>query len=126
LGVRRQSEAAPASSGKPRYQIRGHPDFDKYLKQLRQSNRSEDKRLVELIDSAMVTLEERPTAGESVPRDRWPRAYADLELPNLYRYRLDRIHRMLYSIVKVGSSPIFVLIIETMDHTKYNQIFGYD
>jgi hypothetical protein len=91
LGVRRQSEAAPASGGKPYYQIRGHPGFDKYLKQLRQSNRSDDKRLVELIDNAMATLEERPTAGESVPRDRWPRAYADLELPNLYRYRLGQV-----------------------------------
>lgn len=126
MGVRRQSEASPASGGKPRYQIRGHPDFDRYLKKLRASNRSEDNNLVKLIDQAMAVLEERVTSGESVPRDRWPLAYTDLKLPNLYRYRLDRIHRMLYSIIKLGNDPTFVWIIEAMDHTEYNRIFGYD
>jgi hypothetical protein len=87
LGVRRQSEASPAAGGKPRYQIRGHPDFDKYLKQLRASNRSEDKELVTLIDHAIAVLEERATAGESVPRDHWPKTYAELRLPSLFRYR---------------------------------------
>ncbi len=74
----------------------------------------------------MSVLEERATAGESVPRNRWPRTYADLELPNLYRYRLDRIRRMLYSIIKLRNDPAFVWIIEAMDHVRYNRIFGYD
>jgi len=49
-----------------------------------------------------------------------------LDLPNLYRYRLDRTHRMLYSIVKLGDAPAFVWIIEAMDHARYDRIFGYD
>lgn len=63
---------------------------------------------------------------EAVSRDRWPRTYADLDLPNFYRYRLDRTHRMLYSIVKLGDAPAFVWIIEAMDHARYDRIFGYD
>jgi len=68
LGVRRQPEASPPPSGKPRYQIRGHPEFHAYLKQLRASNRAEDKELVRFIDKAIEVLEERATAGESVPQ----------------------------------------------------------
>jgi hypothetical protein len=98
----------------------------KYLKQLRASSRSEDKELVTLIDRAINVLENKTTAGDSVPRDRWPKSYAQLKLPNLYRYRLDRIHRMVYSIIKLGNEPPFVWIIEAMDHTQYNRIFGYD
>lgn len=126
MGVRRQPEASPPSHGKPRYQIRGHTDFGRRLKQLRASNRSEDKKLAELVDQAIAVLEERATAGESIPRDRWPQTYADLDLPNLYRYRLDRAHRMLYSIMKLGDAPAFVWIIEAMDHARYDRIFGYD
>ncbi|MGA2626614.1 MAG: hypothetical protein ABSF63_06090 [Candidatus Bathyarchaeia archaeon] len=126
MGVRRQPEATPTPSRKPSYQIRGHPDFVKYLKQLRASSRSEDKELVTLIDRAINVLENKTTAGDSVPRDRWPKSYAQLKLPNLYRYRLDRIHRMVYSIIKLGNEPPFVWIIEAMDHTQYNRIFGYD
>ena len=126
MGVRRQPQATPTPSGKPRYQIRAHPDFDKYLKQLRASTRFEDEELVTLIDNARNVLEDRATAGDSVPRDLWPRSYAQLKLPNLYRYRLDRIHRMLYAIIKLGNDPPFVWIIEAMDHTQYNRIFGYD
>ena len=126
MGVRRQPEATPAPSGKPHYQIRGHPDFEKYLRRLRTSTHIEDKELVTLIDRAINVLENRATAGDSVPRDRWPKSYAQLKLPNLYRYRLDRIHRMLYAIIKLGTDPPFVWIIQTMDHTQYNRTFGYD
>ena len=93
---------------------------------MRTSDLSEDKELVALIDHAIETLEERATAGESVPRDRWPESYGGLKLPNLYRYRLDRTHRLTYSIIKLGKNPPFVWIIDAMDHTRYNRIFGYD
>lgn len=125
MGIRRQPETTPTTSGKPRYQIRGHPEFHEYLKQLRASNRTEDKELVRLIDKAVEVLEERATAGESVPRNQWPRTGKYEGIPNLYRYRLDRINRMTYFIAKVGDQFV-VNIIEAMDHTRYNRIFGYD
>jgi hypothetical protein len=126
LGVRRQSETNPTSDAKSRYEIRAHPDLAKYLEQLKASTRFEDRELVRLIDDARKVLEDRATAGDSVPRDRWPKSYAQLKLPNLYRYRLDRNHRILYAIIKLGNDPPFVWIIEAMNHTQYNRIFGYD
>jgi hypothetical protein len=51
------------------------------------------------------------------------REYPDL--PNLHRYRLDDIHRMTYSIMKTPGSPVFVWIIEAMDHGRHNELFGY-
>jgi len=126
LGVRRQPEASPTPPRKSRYQVRGHPDFHRYLKRLKASNRSENKDLARLIDDAIIVLEERATAGESVPRDLWPKAYAELKLPNLFRFRLDRLHRMLYSIMQITTAPPFIWIIEVMDHTRYDRLFGYD
>ncbi len=79
-----------------------------------------------MIDAAIFVLEERATAGESVPRNLWPKKYAELKLPSLFRFRVNKQHRMLYSIMKIGSSPAFVWIIEVMDHTHYNRLFGYD
>lgn len=125
LGVRRQPEASSTPSGKPHYQILGHPDFYEYLKQLRASNRSEEQELVRLIDKAIEVLQERATAGESIPRDRWPRTGKYEGIPNLYRYRLNRIQRLTYFIAKRGNHFV-VNIIEAMDHTRYNRIFGYD
>jgi len=124
LGVRRQPEASPPPQRKPRFEVKGHPEFYKYLEKLRNSKRSEDQQLARQIDDAIAILEERPTAGEAIPRDRWPDKYRSL--PSLFRYRLSRIHRMIYSIIKPGAEPVCVLIIEAMDHTEYNRVFGYN
>ncbi len=78
-----------------------------------------------MIDDAIAILQQRPAAGEAVQRDRWPDFYRELELPNLFRYRVDRTHRMTYSIVKPRNDPAFVWIIEVMDHKQYNKRFGY-
>ncbi len=126
MGVRRQSPAASTSGRKPRFEVRGHPDFAKYRSQLKASQRAQDRYLERLVDNAIGVLEQRMTAGQAVPRDRWPADYRALDLPCLFRYRLDANYRMTYSIVKIQDSPPFVWIIEVMDHTKYNRRFGYD
>jgi hypothetical protein len=83
--------------------------------------------LLRRIEEAESLLQENPKAGEAVPRDRWPREYRREypDLPNLHRYRLDDTHRMTYSIMKTPGSPIFVWIIEAMDHERCDQLFGY-
>lgn len=124
MGVRGQPEASPPPQRKPCFEVKGHPEFHKYLEKLRNSKRSEDLQLARQIDDAIAILEERPTAGEAIPRDRWPKRYRDF--PSLFRYRLSRTHRIIYSIIKPGAEPICVLIIEAMDHVQYSRIFGYD
>jgi len=47
-------------------------------------------------------------------------------LPNLHRYRLDDVHRMVYSILKTPDLPLFVWVIEAMDYRRYRRLFGYD
>ena len=106
--------------------ILGLPHFRDQLKRLKDSSRSEDKMLLGLINKAMGVLEQRGTAGERVPRDRWPKQDRKYDgIPNLFRYRLDRINRMTYFITKRDNQGA-VVIIEAMDHTRYNRIFGYD
>jgi len=125
LGVHRQSQASPTSGEKPRVKVAGHPDFVKKLERLRDSDRSEDKHLASLIDDAQELLLENPTAGEKIPTDRWPKQYRDLDLPNLFRFKLDRRHRMTYSIIRKNST-IYVWILDALDHTEYNRLFGYN
>jgi len=127
LGVHGQPEAPSTPQRKPRFEIRGHPKFAAYLEQLRSSSRNEDRELLQRIEQTESLLQENPKAGEAVPRDRWPNEYRREcpDLPNLHRYRLDDTHRMTYSIMKTPDLPVFVWIIEAMDHDRYNQLFGY-
>jgi len=126
LGVHGQPETSETPERKPRFKVKGHPEFAKRLKELRDSRRNEDKRLASLIYEAIATLEECLTAGDKVPRDRWPRIDLYRGIPNLFRYKLDRRHRLTYSVIKEGREPPFAWIIEEMDHTEYNRRFGYD
>jgi hypothetical protein len=127
LGVLGQSETSKTSSGKPRFEVRGHPKFAERLELLRKSNKPQDKRLGQLIDDARQILSERPTAGDNVPRDRWPKDYSELELPCLYKYDLTKHdYRMTYSIIGYPDKRgVFVWIIEYMTHKEYNRRFGY-
>jgi hypothetical protein len=128
LGIRGQPEAPSTPKGKPRFEVRGHPKFTAYLEELRSSKRNEDVKLLKRINEAISLLQEKPKTGEDVPRDRWPREYRRKypDLPNLHRYRLDDVHRMLYSIIKTPDLPLFVWIIEAMDYHRYRRLFGYD
>ena len=125
MGIHRQSQAPSASPRKPHFEVKGHPKFYEKLERLRRSTQREDKQLVRQIDNAITVLEEKPTAGEAIQRDRWPDEYRNLKVPSLFRYRLSSTHRMIYSIHKISSDAPFVWIIDTMDHDRYDQLFGY-
>ena len=124
MDLRRQPQTHQTPSRKPRFEVKGHPEFKAYLDELRSSSRNEDVQLLKRIEEAISLLEEKPKAGEYIPRDRWPKEYRSL--PNLHRYRLDDTHRMLYSITKIPDTPPFAWIIEAMDCSRYKQLFGYD
>lgn len=89
----------------------------------------EERRIAEHIGKARAVLESNLTAGEIIPRDRWPKLYRgyarDLGLNNLRHYVIDGGRRMIYSIRKVGDGPTFAWILDEMDHKKYEQLFGY-
>ena len=125
MGIRGQPQASPTSRRKPRIEIKGHPDFAEHLKRLRSSNHGEDKQLVTLIDGAIELLLENPSAGEKIPRDRWPAKYGDLGLPCLFRYELGHRHRITYSLIR-KDDILYVWILDALDHTEYNRLFGYD
>jgi hypothetical protein len=124
LDLRGQPKTRQTPSGKPRFEVKGHPEFKAYLDDLRSSSDNRDIQLLKRIEEAISLLQEKPKAGEGISRDRWPKQYRSL--PNLHRYRLDDTHRMLYSITKISGTSPFVWIIEAMDYSRYKQLFGYD
>jgi hypothetical protein len=124
MDLRGQPKTRQTPSGKPRFEVKGHPKFKTYLDDLRSSSDNRDIQLLKRIEEAISLLQENPKAGEDISRDRWPKKYRSL--PNLHRYRLDDTHRMLYSITKIPDTSPFVWIIEAMDYSRYKRLFGYD
>jgi hypothetical protein len=125
LGVHGQSKASQATGSKPRIEVKGHPDFAAYYKQLKTSKNAQDDYLLKLIDDTIDQIGQRRTVGNSVQRDRWPREYRALKIPCLFRVDLDANYRMTYSLIKTQNKPLFAWIIEVMAHKVYNQRFGY-
>ena len=128
MGVFGQPETSKTSSGKLCFEVCGHPKFAEKLDLLRKSNNRQDKRLVQLIDDGIQILSEKPTAGDKVSPDRWPKDYLELGLPCLFKYDLTKYdYRMTYCIKDYPDKKgVFVWIIEYMTHNEYNRRFGYD
>jgi hypothetical protein len=129
LGIHGQPEASQAAGGKPRYEVRAHPKFAEYHERLKNSKVFEERQIAGNIDKAKDVLKDNLTAGEIIPRDRWPKLYRgyarDLGLNNLRHYVIDGGRRLIYSIMKVGDGPVFAWILNEMSHKEYEQRFGY-
>lgn len=64
-------------------------------------------------------------AGQQVSRKLWPRAYErKYRITNLWRLRLDRSWRLLYSL-SGENVRIVAVVLEVLDHRDYDRRFGY-
>ena len=63
------------------------------------------------------------------PTKRVKRYMKRFEVSNLYRYRLPKWHRAMYSVFSdsvAGQNGLSVVILEIMDHNRYSEVFGYE
>ncbi len=89
------------------------------------SGKFEDKTLYEFIDRAIDDLKENPFVGIKLPKKLWPKEYVQkYAINNLWKYDLPNAWRLLYTI-KGNSVKIVAVILEWMDHKKYDRKFGY-
>jgi len=64
-------------------------------------------------------------AGERVERRKFPKYYVQkYGVNNLYKFNLDSRMRLVYTLV-AGESGIAVVVLEILDHEKYEERFGY-
>jgi hypothetical protein len=77
------------------------------------------------IDMAIGVLKEDPAAGNQVEKQLWPEKYIrKYQINNLFRYRLPDGWRLTYTVVTDEKSTIST-ILDVLDHTRYDRLFGY-
>lgn len=109
-------------SRRPAYRVLATPEFEDWFKTLREGN--ETRKLV--IDMK-AALSENVLCGEQVPRDRIPTSYVKkYDLKNLYRYKHPKGYRSCYTLLSEGDKRVSVVVLDFMDHNRYDDLFGYD
>ncbi|HJW65273.1 MAG TPA: hypothetical protein VJ507_00685 [Candidatus Bathyarchaeia archaeon] len=84
-----------------------------------------DSPFRQMVDEALDVLKENMLAGESIEKKKFPKIYVlKYEFTNLYKYNLDKSHRLIYTVV-ADSSGAAVVVLEIMNHKEYEKRFGY-
>jgi len=90
-----------------------------------EESRTEDKKLYEWLNRAFDDLQNNPSCGIQIQRKLIPEEYIKkYDIDNLWKYNLPNAWRLIYSVAK-HEIVIISIIIEWMDHKKYERRFGY-
>lgn len=86
---------------------------------------TEDKQLYQRLLRAFEDLEQNAFTGIQIPKRLIPKTYIQkYSINNLWKYNLPDAWRLIYSVA--GDKVIVIsIIIEWMDHKKYERRFGY-
>lgn len=90
----------------------------------RSSTSKLDASLLRAIDAKVELLKTNPFIGEKIRKGLIPKEYRRLGISSLYRLELPQFWRMLYT-VRGNSIEIIAVIIDIVDHKKYNKKFKY-
>ena len=86
---------------------------------------NEEKKLYKWISRAINDLKRNAFSGAAVPKEQIPKKYyKEFEAKTIWKYDLPNGYRIIYTIEN-NEVEIFAVILEWMDHTKYNRIFKY-
>lgn len=97
--------------------------FDAFKKL--QSGRSEEKRLVENLENAIVDLKRDPFRGVRIPKQLWPKVYVQrYDIRNLWKYNLPDAWRLIYTVVG-NEVEIISVLLEWFNHKDYEKRFKY-
>jgi hypothetical protein len=74
---------------------------------------------------SLDVLKEDMFAGQLIEKKKFPKAYLQkYGITNLYKYNLNRSHRLIYTLV-ADESGVAVVVLEIMNHKEYEKRFGY-
>jgi hypothetical protein len=84
-----------------------------------------ESHLRQIIDKALDVLKENMFAGQKIEKKKFPKTYIQrYNIASLYKYNLDKSHRLTYTIV-ADSSGVAVVVLEILNHNEYEKRFGY-
>jgi hypothetical protein len=85
----------------------------------------EGSYLLKIVNSGLDVLKGNMFAGERIERKKFPKYYVQkYGVNNLYKYNLNSRTRLIYTLVADGSG-VAVVVLEILDHKKYEERFGY-
>lgn len=85
-----------------------------------------DSKLFKSITDTINLIKKDPTLGDHVSHAKIPSYYIKkYKIKTLFRIELIDYWRLLYSIQTFDDVGIGILVLEALDHEKYNKRFGY-
>lgn len=89
------------------------------------SSLEEGSYLLKIVNSGLDVLKENMFAGERIERRRFPSYYVQkFGVNNLYKFNLDARARLVYTLV-AEETGVAVVVLEILDHKRYEERFGY-
>jgi len=86
---------------------------------------SQNHQLLTKIDRTISILKTNPDYGVAIPRNVIPKELIkEYGINNLRKVNLSHAWRLCYTL-KTDSVEIVSIILNVMDHKKYNKLFGY-
>ncbi|MHB8602385.1 MAG: hypothetical protein ACYC6W_02510 [Nitrosotalea sp.] len=103
-------------------EVRGtSDDFIPFYKSL-----DPNSKLYKSITDTINLIKQGPTIGDHVEHNKIPKYYIKkFKVKTLFRIELVDYWRLLYSIHAFDDIGIGILVLEALDHKKYNKRFGY-
>jgi len=81
--------------------------------------------LLKIINDGLDVLKGNMFAGERIERRKFPKYYVQkYGVNNLYKFNLGSRMRLIYTLV-AEETGIAVVVLEILDHKKYEERFGY-
>ncbi|MFH1722958.1 MAG: type II toxin-antitoxin system YoeB family toxin [Candidatus Altiarchaeota archaeon] len=101
---------------------------DEKLNELYESlknSQTEDRKLYKRISRALKDIKEDCFCGIQIPKKQIPKDYKQkYNAENLWKYNLPNAWRIIYTIKK-DEVQIISIILDWLDHTKYERKFKY-
>jgi len=96
----------------------------KAFETLKDSN-TEDKDLYKQLRRAFEDLQKNAFCGIQIPKKQIPKEYTrKYQIDNLWKYNLPNAWRLIYSVA-ADKVVVISIVIEWMDHKKYEKRFKY-
>ena len=94
--------------------------------QIKEGKKSTDEmRLLRSIKQKIEFIKENPQYGIHIPKNKIPKDYINkYDVNNLWKVNLSGAWRMIYTI-RGSEIEIIALILDIINHKKYNKKFGY-
>jgi len=110
------------------HELRLQPEFNKEFAELQDKaakGNGEARYLLGITGKGMAKLAANPEAGKHIPKRLIPKEYAvKFGVTNLWKLNLDHYWRLIYTL-QGDDVKLFCIVLEVLDHKKYDRKFGY-